>query len=144
MAEIDLSEKAAGILRQLDKKYKTEFDNLRIRDCELRILQVSDIAPLLDGKDPFEDVTTFPFWVRLWEAALVLADTMVSMPVPANSRLLELGAGLAAPGLAAAAAGPAAGGSQRPPTGHGPVQQGQSLSPECFCGGVDSSAAFLS
>ena len=105
MKEIELPEKAAGILRQLRKKYKTEFDNLRIRDCELRILQVSDIEPLLNGKDPFEDVTTFPFWVRLWEAALILADTMAGMPVSANNRLLELGAGLAAPGLAAAAAG---------------------------------------
>lgn len=105
MTEIELPEKAALILRQLRKKYKTEFDNLRIRDCELRILQVSDIEPLLNGKDPFEDVTTFPFWVRLWEAALVLADTMAGLPVPVNNRLLELGAGLAAPGLAAAAAG---------------------------------------
>lgn len=105
MAEIELSEKATGILRQLRKKYKMEFDNLRIRDCELQILQVSDIEPLLNGKDPFEDVTTFPFWVRLWEAALILADTMVSMPVSPNNRLLELGAGLGAPGLAAAAAG---------------------------------------
>jgi predicted nicotinamide N-methyase len=105
MTEIELPEKAAGILRQLRKKYKTEFDNLRIRDCELRILQVSDIEPLLHGKDPFEDVSTFPFWVRLWEAALILADTMVGMPVSPDNRLLELGAGLAAPGLAAAAAG---------------------------------------
>jgi predicted nicotinamide N-methyase len=105
MTEIKLPEKAAAILRQLGKKYKTEFDHLRIRDRELRILQVSDIEPLLNGKDPFTDVTTFPFWVRLWEAALILADTMVSMPVPANRRLLELGAGLGAPGLAAAAVG---------------------------------------
>lgn len=105
MNELELPEKAAGILRQLRKKYRTEFADLRIRDYELSILQVSDIEPLLNGKDPFEDVSTFPFWVRLWEAALVLADAMVSMPVPAGNRLLELGAGLGAPGLAAAAAG---------------------------------------
>ncbi len=105
MTETELPEKAAVILRQLRKKYKTEFDNLRFRDCELQILQVADIEPLLNGKDPFEDVTTFPFWVRLWEAALILADTMAGLPVPVNNRLLELGAGLAAPGLAAAAAG---------------------------------------
>jgi len=105
MGEIALPENAAKILRQIRKKYKTEFDALRVRDRELQILQVSDIEPLLKGKDPFEDVSTFPFWVRLWEAALILADTMVAMPLPPNKRLLELGAGLGAPGLAAAAAG---------------------------------------
>jgi hypothetical protein len=42
---------------------------------------------------------------------------------------------LAGPGcLAAAAAGPAAGGIQRPPAGHGSVQQGQSFSAERVCG----------
>lgn len=105
MTELELSEGAAGILRQLRKKYKTEFGQLRVRDCALRILQVADIEPLLNGKDPFEDVSTFPFWVRTWEAALVLADTMVGMPVSSPHRLLELGAGLGAPGLAAAMAG---------------------------------------
>jgi predicted nicotinamide N-methyase len=105
MAEIEFAEKAAGILRQLRKKYRIEFDDLRIRDCKLRILQVADIEPLLNGKDPFADVSAFPFWVRLWEAALILADTMVGMPVSPNNRLLELGAGLGAPGLAAAVAG---------------------------------------
>ena len=102
---MDLPDKAAATLRQLRKKYRTEFDSLRLQDRELKILQVSDIEPLLNGKDPFEDVSTFPFWVRLWEAALVLANAMIGMPVAPNSRLLELGAGLGAPGLAAAAAG---------------------------------------
>ena len=101
----DLPDKAAEILRRLRKKYKTEFDTLRFRDKELRILQVSDIEPLLHGKDPFADVSNFPFWVKLWESAMVLADTVVSMPVEPDSTLLELGAGLGAPGLAAAVAG---------------------------------------
>jgi predicted nicotinamide N-methyase len=105
MAERALPEKTAAILRQLKKKYKTEFDRLRIRDLDLQLLQVSDIEPLLKGKDPFADVASFPFWVRLWEAALILADTIVGMPLPPNNRLLELGAGLGAPGLAAAAVG---------------------------------------
>ncbi len=105
MSNNDLPEKAVGILRQLNKKYRTEFDDLRLGNQHLRILQVSDIEPLLNGKDPFEDVSSFPFWVRLWEAALILADAMLGMPVAPNSRLLELGAGLGAPGLAAALAG---------------------------------------
>lgn len=105
MNDLELPAKAADILRRLRRKYRTEFDDLRLRDQHLRILQVSDIEPLLNGKDPFEDVSNFPFWVRLWEAALVLADVMATMPVQPGRRLLELGAGLGAPGLAAAAAG---------------------------------------
>lgn len=93
------------ILRRLRRRYRTEFDTLRLRGRELRILQVADIEPLLGGKDPFADVSGFPFWVKLWEAALLLADLMLAQPVPAGGRLLELGAGLGAPGLAAASAG---------------------------------------
>jgi len=93
------------ILRHLRRRYRTEFDTLRLREKELKILQVADIEPLLHGRDPFEDVSRFPFWVRLWEAALLLSDLMLSQAVPPGGRLLELGAGLGAPGLAAALAG---------------------------------------
>lgn len=93
------------ILRRLRRRYRTEFDTLRLRDRELKLLQVTDIEPLLNGRDPFEDVSKFPFWVRLWEAALLLSDLMLTQPVPPGGRLLELGAGLGAPGLAAALAG---------------------------------------
>lgn len=93
------------ILRLLRRRYRTEFNTLRLRERELKILQVADIEPLLHGRDPFEDVSKFPFWVRLWEAALILCDLMLTQPVPSGGRLLELGAGLGAPGLAAALAG---------------------------------------
>ena len=96
---------AKEILRRLRRRYRTEFDTLRLRGRELRILQVSDIEALLNGRDPFADVSNFPFWVRLWEAALLLADLILAQPVPTGNRLLELGAGLGAPGLAAASAG---------------------------------------
>jgi predicted nicotinamide N-methyase len=92
-------------LRLLRRRYRTEFNPLRLRGRELTILQVADIEPLLQGRDPFEDVSSFPFWVRLWEAALLLSDLMLAQPVPSGGRLLELGAGLGAPGLAAALAG---------------------------------------
>jgi len=105
MSELELSDKAVGILKELKKKFRTEFDTLRLRGKELKILQVSDIEPLLGGRDPFEDVANFPFWVRLWEAAMILADTMMTLPPKPGARLLELGAGLGAPGLAAALAG---------------------------------------
>ena len=101
----DLPEKAAGILRELRKKYKVAFEDLRVGPTELQILKVQDLEPLLAGKDPFQNVEDFPFWVRLWEAAMVLAQMMAASKPADGETLLELGAGLGAPGLAAATAG---------------------------------------
>jgi predicted nicotinamide N-methyase len=102
----DLPEKAREVLKRIRKKYKVGFEPLRIRDVELKILQVTDLEHLLAGKDPFADVSNFPFWVKLWEASLLLADTVAGLPAPGPERtLLELGAGLGAPGLVAAAKG---------------------------------------
>ncbi len=60
---------------------------------------------LAEGRDPLKDVSSFPFWIRLWEAAIVLAEFIAAQPRRDGATLLELGAGLGAPGLAAAAAG---------------------------------------
>jgi predicted nicotinamide N-methyase len=103
--EINLPEKTQTVLKRIRKKYKVGFEPLRIRDVELKILQVQDLEHLLAGKDPFADVASFPFWVKLWEASLMLADIMASMPAKPGQTLLELGAGLGAPGLVAAARG---------------------------------------
>jgi predicted nicotinamide N-methyase len=100
-----LPEKAQKVLKRIRKQYKVGFEPLRIRDVELQLLQVTDLEHLLAGKDPFADVTNFPFWVKLWEASMLLADVIASTPVEPGKTLLELGAGLGAPGLVAAAKG---------------------------------------
>ncbi len=100
-----LPESAQAALKRIRKQYKVGFEPLRIRDIELHILQVTDLEHLLAGRDPFADVASFPFWVKLWEASLMLADIMATIPAEPGQRVLELGAGLAAPGLVAAARG---------------------------------------
>lgn len=101
-----LPEKQYARLREIRKTYTVDFEPLRLRDKEIQLLQVTDLEPLLGGKDPFKDVGDFPFWVKLWEAAMVLADFMLTTPPTKEGQtLLELGAGLGAPGLAAALAG---------------------------------------
>ncbi len=101
----NLPEKAARKYEAIRKKYRVNFESLRIRDHTLQILKINDLEKLLGGKDPFKNVEDFPFWVKLWEAAMVLADLIASMPPKPGQTLLELGAGLGAPGLAAAASG---------------------------------------
>jgi len=101
-----LPEKHYALLREIRKRYKVDFSPLQLRGKEIQILQVTDLETLLAGKDPFKNVQDFPFWVKLWEAAMVLADLMLTIPPKKEGEtLLELGAGLGAPGLAAAFAG---------------------------------------
>ncbi|MGW8193670.1 MAG: class I SAM-dependent methyltransferase [Desulforhopalus sp.] len=93
------------IYNRIRQKYSLTFDRLRIGDKQLRLLKIADLEEFLDGKDPFADVSEFPFWIRLWDAAIVLAYILGSQQQASGKRLLELGAGLGAPGLAAATAG---------------------------------------
>jgi predicted nicotinamide N-methyase len=86
-------------------RYKVAFELLRIREHRLQLLKITDLEQILDGKDPLKDVSTFPFWIRLWEAAIVLSEFIAGLPCNPGTSLLELGAGLGAPGLTAAAAG---------------------------------------
>jgi len=106
MNPAQLPEKQYARLREIRKTYKVDFQPLRLRGKEIQLLQVTDLEQLLAGKDPFQDMENFPFWVKLWESAMVLADFMLATPLSKEGQtLLELGAGLGAPGLAAALAG---------------------------------------
>ncbi len=93
------------IYNRIRKRYSLFFDRLRVGEQTIRLLKVADIEEILDGRDPFADVSEFPFWIKLWEAAMVLAYGMTRLPDPVEKSVLELGAGLGAPGLAAAACG---------------------------------------
>lgn len=100
-----LSEKTKKVLKRLRKRFSVDFAPLQINDLQLNILKVTDLEQLLGGKDPFENVSEFPFWIKLWESSMVLAGLMASLPPDPDKKILELGAGLAAPGLVASARG---------------------------------------
>ena len=86
-------------------RYTVAFELLKIREHHIQLLKITDLEQILDGKDPLKDVSNFPFWIRLWEAAIVLSEFIAGLPCAKGTSLLELGAGLGAPGLTAAAAG---------------------------------------
>lgn len=100
-----LPEKEREIYNRLSQKHTLTFDRLKFGEDTVRLLKVADLEKFLDGKDPFANVSEFPFWVKLWESAIILAYTLHGLPGGAGKRLLEVGAGLGAPGLAAAANG---------------------------------------
>lgn len=93
------------IYNTIRKQHKVTFERFKVKDDVIRLLKIADLEEFLDGKDPFADVSEFPFWIRLWDAAMILAYVLHSQPEPHSKRLLELGAGLGAPGLAAAKVG---------------------------------------
>lgn len=94
-----------AIYTRLKEQYALAFEPLKIRDQRLNLLKMTDLEQALDGKDPLKHISDFPFWIRLWEAAIVLSDLLVGQKPEPGTTLLELGAGLGAPGLAAASVG---------------------------------------
>lgn len=100
-----LPDRERQIYNRINKKYALTFDTLKIGEHSLRLLKVADLQEFLGDKDPFADVSQFPFWIRLWDAAILLSYVLTRIPEREGKTLLELGAGLGAPGLAAAAAG---------------------------------------
>lgn len=97
-----LPEREREIYNRLKERYSLYFEPLKLGDDTIRMLKIADLEEVLEGKDPFANVSEFPFWVKLWEAAIALAELLHSMPAGQGRTLLELGAGLGAPGLAAA------------------------------------------
>ncbi len=100
-----LPEQEREIYNRIRKKYSLTFDRLKVGDNTIRLLKIADLEQFLEGRDPFADVSEFPFWIRLWDAAMILSYVLGAQKGVEGKRLLELGAGLGAPGLAAAAAG---------------------------------------
>ena len=94
------------LYRKIREQYKVGFESLRLSDdIHLHLLKITDLEQILAGKDPLKNPSEFPFWIRLWEAAIVLSRFMVNLSPAPGTTVLELGAGLGAPGLAAAALG---------------------------------------
>ncbi len=100
-----IPEKVLPIYRQLAKRYKLDFENVTIRGKRFSFLHLQDIEPLIAGKDIFANSEEFPFWVKIWESSVVLADFMASMEPDSQRKVLELGAGLGVTGIVAAGFG---------------------------------------
>jgi len=94
-----------AVYTRIKEQYTVAFEPLQFGEIRLNLLTVTDLEALLDGKDPLKNVSDFPFWVKLWESAIVLGQYLSGRNFKEGTSLLELGAGLGVPGLAAAAAG---------------------------------------
>jgi len=74
---------------------------VKIRDRELVVVKPRDLDFYFQQEG--QGLADFPFWAKIWEASLVLADFVATLEP--SKRVLEIWAGLGLPGLAAAAFG---------------------------------------
>ncbi len=101
--KIEIPPPVKPIYDRLSSRFNLEIVPLSIRGKTIKILKPSDIEALLPEEGPLKKIEDFPFWVKIWEASIVLADFIAG--VKPDGRVLELGAGLGVAGLAAAAFG---------------------------------------
>lgn len=78
-----------------------EPKSLAIGGKRLEILCVKNIEPFIADleQNKQEGFENFPFWVKIWEASIVLTDRLVHMGLSKDQNILELGAGMGITGL---------------------------------------------
>ncbi len=103
--QITIPKEVRPIYDRLKSKYALEFETVVVKKRRFQILHLKDIEPLIAGKDIFAQSEEFPYWVKIWEASVVMADFMAGLPAEPGRRVLELGAGLGVTGLVASAFG---------------------------------------
>jgi predicted nicotinamide N-methyase len=78
-------------------------ERIELAGRELALLRPPDAEALLD-EEAFEHEEFLPYWAELWPSGLALARHVARLAV-SGRRVVELGAGLGLPSLAAALAG---------------------------------------
>jgi predicted nicotinamide N-methyase len=95
-------------MKQLPGRYETEQLSLTLSGTAFNLVRVTNTDALyaeLVAKGPgHEDVLDerIPYWADLWPSALALAEEVLANPaIGADTEVLEIGCGMALPGIAA-------------------------------------------
>lgn len=88
-------------------KLRLRTSPIRIGDKTLELLTVENIEPFLKDLEEKgeETLASFPYWVKIWEAAIVLASHLAEQHLDADKSVIELGAGMGVVGFFLAACG---------------------------------------
>jgi 2-polyprenyl-3-methyl-5-hydroxy-6-metoxy-1,4-benzoquinol methylase len=91
----------------LRDKIQLEAKALAIGGIRLEILCVKNIEPLIAEMEKHGEnqISSFPFWVKIWEAAIVLTDRLLEIAPDKDKNILEINAGMGITALFLAAAG---------------------------------------
>lgn len=89
-------------LEDFHKHYETDVSDMVIRGHRFQFFVPHSLEPFLDEQD---ELRHFPLWAKVWDASLVLADHLAGLPPEPGQHFLEIGCGLGAVGIVAAAFG---------------------------------------
>jgi 2-polyprenyl-3-methyl-5-hydroxy-6-metoxy-1,4-benzoquinol methylase len=89
-------------LDEFQREYETDFSPVTIRNRRFQFFVPKSIERFLHPDDSFEQ---FPLWAKIWDASLILADELASLPVSPGRTFLEIGCGLGLVGVVAASFG---------------------------------------
>ena len=96
----------AALAQALHRQYDTYPTEIAVAGKRLKFFQAKEIESALDGVCIGEDGSAeFPFWLKIWEASVVLANFVSRIPKDDDKRWLEIGAGMGVSGIFAAAFG---------------------------------------
>ncbi|MBW1744532.1 MAG: methyltransferase domain-containing protein [Deltaproteobacteria bacterium] len=91
----------------MEDKYELEVVPITIGGKRLELQRIAnwDIFVRSLEKEGEEYIRKFPFWVKIWEASIVLVDHLVGTLPEEEMEILEIGAGMGVTGLFLAALG---------------------------------------
>lgn len=89
-------------LEEFQKEYETDVSPVTIRNRRFRFLVPKSIDRFLNPDDPLKQ---FPLWAKIWDASLILADELASLPVHPGTTFVEIGCGVGLVGVVAASFG---------------------------------------
>ncbi len=91
----------------ITEKYELDTTPIALGGKKLDLYQVKNwdtfIGNLADKGEEY--ISEFPFWIKIWEASLILADHLIRMKIEKEKEILEIGAGMGVVGLALGALG---------------------------------------
>jgi len=94
------------LLEYLHQQYNTYPTEIAVAGKRLKFLKAKEIEGALNGVSLAEGGSVeFPFWLKIWEASVVLANFLSSIPSNGDKEWLEVGAGMGVAGIFAAAFG---------------------------------------
>ncbi len=91
----------------IEEKYKLELMPITIGGKRLELYGIANWDIFVDHLEHKgeEYVKNFPFWVKIWEASIVLTDHLLRIGLDKTKEILEIGAGMGITGLFLGASG---------------------------------------
>jgi len=85
----------------ISDKYELELMPIAIGGKRLELYGIANWDVFVERleREGEEYVKSFPFWIKVWEASIVLTDYLVQINIDKQKNILEIGAGMGITGL---------------------------------------------